>query len=80
MLRFSRLSDIEILERLLQVCKEENVPYDDSGLEAIIFTAEGDMRNALKEATEHPSGFGLVNSENVFVCDQSHPEDRRKPS
>lgn len=78
-LRFSRLSDIEILERLLQVCKEENVPYDDSGLEAIIFTAEGDMRNALNSLQSTQAGFGLVNSENVFkVCDQPHPEKMKK--
>jgi replication factor C subunit 2/4 len=78
-LRYSRLSDIEILDRLLQVCKEESVPYDDSGLEAIIFTAEGDMRNALNSLQSTHSGFGMVNAENVFkVCDQPHPEKMKK--
>jgi replication factor C subunit 2/4 len=46
-LRFTRLHDAEILSRLQQVCAFENVSYDLGGLEAIIFTAEGDMRNAL---------------------------------
>lgn len=43
-LRYTRLTDSEVLDRLLTVCEKENVVYDDTGLEAIIFTAEGDMR------------------------------------
>ena len=42
-----KLKDEEVLSRLQQVCALESVTYDNSGLEAIIFTAEGDMRNAL---------------------------------
>jgi replication factor C subunit 2/4 len=73
-LRFTRLTDSEILERLEQVSALENVSYDTSGLEAIIFTAEGDMRNALNGLQSTVSGFGYVTSENVFkVCDQPHP-------
>lgn len=44
------------------------------GIEAIIFTAEGDMRQAINNLQSTFSGFGLVNAENVFkVCDQPHP-------
>ena len=45
------------------------VQYVNEGLEAIIFTAQGDMRQALNnlQATYH--GFGFVNAANVFkVC------------
>jgi replication factor C subunit 2/4 len=46
----------------------------EDGLEALIFTAEGDMRQAINNLQATVSGFGLVNSENVFkVCDQPHP-------
>eukprot|EP00597_Dinobryon_sp_UTEXLB2267_P004206 CAMPEP_0170065174 /NCGR_PEP_ID=MMETSP0019_2-20121128/5360_1 /TAXON_ID=98059 /ORGANISM="Dinobryon sp., Strain UTEXLB2267" /LENGTH=323 /DNA_ID=CAMNT_0010271977 /DNA_START=2079 /DNA_END=3050 /DNA_ORIENTATION=- len=73
-LRFTRLSDAEILFRIRQVCESENVPYNMSGLEAIIFIADGDMRNALNSLQSTMSGFGYVNSENVFrVCDQPQP-------
>lgn len=73
-LRYTRLSDAEVLLRLQQVCAFENVNYDSSGLEAIIFTAEGDMRNALNSLQSTVSGFSFVNSENVFkVCDTPHP-------
>ncbi|CAA6675499.1 unnamed protein product [Spirodela intermedia] len=49
-------------------------PYVPEGLEAIIFTADGDMRQALNNLQATYSGFRFVNQENVFkVCDQPHP-------
>uniref|UniRef100_A0A8C9DR33 Replication factor C subunit 2 n=1 Tax=Prolemur simus TaxID=1328070 RepID=A0A8C9DR33_PROSS len=73
-LRYTKLTDAQILARLLNVIEKENVPYTDDGLEAIIFTAQGDMRQALNNLQSTFSGFGFINSENVFkVCDEPHP-------
>ena len=47
MLRYSRLSNPQVLAKLLDVCDKENVNYTEDGLEAIVFTAQGDMRQAL---------------------------------
>uniref|UniRef100_A0A336LWV6 Replication factor C subunit 2 n=1 Tax=Culicoides sonorensis TaxID=179676 RepID=A0A336LWV6_CULSO len=74
MLRYTKLSDAQVLAKLIEVCQKENVTYDESGLEAIAFTAQGDMRQALNNLQSTHNGFGLVNSENVFkVCDEPHP-------
>ncbi|KAF5943296.1 hypothetical protein HYC85_020938 [Camellia sinensis] len=74
LVRFARLSDQEILSRLMVVVEAEKVPYVPEGLEAIIFTADGDMRQALNNLQATYSGFRFVNQENVFkVCDQPHP-------
>lgn len=43
-LRYTKLTDAQVLARLLRVIEKEAVPYTDDGLEAIIFTAQGDMR------------------------------------
>lgn len=48
-LRYTKLTDSQILARLLKIVEKEDVPYTDDGLEAIIFTAQGDMRQ-VKEA------------------------------
>ncbi|XP_078451965.1 replication factor C subunit 2 isoform X1 [Lampetra fluviatilis] len=73
-LRYSRLTDSQVLSRLLEVCDHECVQRTDDGLEAIIFTAQGDMRQALNNLQSTHTGFGYVNSENVFkVCDEPHP-------
>lgn len=74
-LRFHRLSDAQIYKRLVYICEQENVTFVDDGMEAILFTADGDMRQAINNLQSTYSGFGHINSVNVFkVCDQPHPE------
>ncbi|XP_053987288.1 replication factor C subunit 2 [Hylaeus volcanicus] len=74
MLRYGKLSDAQVLTKVLEVCGKENISYTDDGLEAIVFTAQGDMRQALNNLQSTYNGFGHVNSENVFkVCDEPHP-------
>merc|ERR1711997_671685 len=74
MLRYSKLSDPQVLAKLLIVCDKENIPCGDDGMEAIVFTAQGDMRQALNNLQSTYEGFGYVNSDNVFkVCDEPHP-------
>ncbi|CAB4039716.1 replication factor C subunit 2-like, partial [Paramuricea clavata] len=43
-LRYTKLSDAQILSRLMEICDKEKVLKTDDGLEAITFTAQGDMR------------------------------------
>lgn len=74
LLRYTRLSDKQLLHRLVEICELESVVYTNEGLEAIVFTAEGDMRQAINNLQSTHSGFGLINPENVYkVCDQPHP-------
>ena len=76
-LRYSRLSNEHVLTCLLKVAEAEKVSYVQDGLEAILFTAEGDMRHALNnfQASVFLSNGGIVNQANVFkVCDQPHPK------
>lgn len=73
-LRYSKLTDSQLLKRLLEICEAESITYDDNGLEAIIYTSQGDMRQAVNNLQSTFSGFGEVTSENVFkVCDEPHP-------
>ncbi|EPZ36200.1 Replication factor C subunit 2 [Rozella allomycis CSF55] len=73
-LRFTKLSDDEILYRLLSICREENVEYQHEGLQALLFTSDGDMRQAINNLQSTFYGFGFINAENVYkVCDQPHP-------
>lgn len=50
------------------------VPFSDEGLTALIFTSEGDMRQAINNLQSTFSGFGFISPDAVFkVCDQPHP-------
>ena len=73
-LRFGRVSDEEVLRRLLEICEAEKVQYSDEGLAAVVFTAEGDMRQAINNLQSTWTGLGFVSPDHVFqVCDQPHP-------
>ena len=73
--RFTKLNDDQVCKRLKTVMDKEEYEYDSEGVEAIIFTAEGDMRYALNNLQATAAGFGKVAKLNVFkVCDQPHPD------
>jgi replication factor C subunit 2/4 len=49
-LRYSKLTEQQVTKRLLDVLQMEKAAFNESGLEALVFTAEGDMRQALNNA------------------------------
>lgn len=50
------------------------ISHVEEGLQALLFIAEGDMRQALNGLQSTHTGFGHINAENVFkVCDSPHP-------
>nr|WCZ58684.1 replication factor C subunit 2/4 [Seculamonas ecuadoriensis] len=72
--RFTRLADHEVLQRVMDVCQAEGVTVTDDGLDALVFTSEGDLRSAMNNLQSTWVGFQIVNAENVFkVCDQPPP-------
>lgn len=75
-LRYARLTDAQVLKRLKEIIDFENVKYNDSGLKALIFSAEGDMRQAINNLQSTVAGFGYVNEDNVWkIVDSPHPTD-----
>lgn len=73
--RFKKLSDEQIATRVKYVLDTEKVDYDQSGIDAAVFTADGDMRVALNNVQSTFNGFGVVNMKNLNkVCDQPHPK------
>jgi len=74
-LRFTRVSEKAMTQRLKQILDIEKAEFDESGIDAIIFSAEGDMRNALNNLQSTINGFGSLTREHVFrVCDAPNPE------
>ncbi|GFE55497.1 replication factor C subunit [Babesia ovis] len=74
-IRYGRLQDEMILKRLVDICKMENVQFTQDGMEALLFTADGDMRRAVNNLQNVSSGYNMVTSENVYkVCDVPSPE------
>lgn len=74
-LRFNKLKDDEILANLKRVLEGEGIrEYTDDGLGALIFTADGDMRQAVNNLQSVYYGFGMINQENVLkLVDMPNP-------
>ncbi|XP_059062363.1 replication factor C subunit 2 [Achroia grisella] len=73
-LRYSRLTDAQILAKVLEVCQKENLSYTEEGVSAVVFTAQGDLRSALNNLQSTAQGFNHISPDNVFkVCDEPHP-------
>ncbi|MCJ1458388.1 replication factor C subunit 4 [Mycoblastus sanguinarius] len=73
-LRYARLTDQQVVSRLMQICEAEKVQYADDGIAALVFSAEGDMRQAINNLQSTFAGFGFVSGDNVFrVVDAPHP-------
>jgi len=73
-LRYARLTDAQVVRRLVQIIEAEKVQYSEDGLAALVFSAEGDMRQAINNLQSTWAGFGFVSGDNVFrVVDSPHP-------
>merc|ERR1712000_668960 len=73
-LRYSRLTDGQLVKRIYQIIEAEKVEYSEDGLAALVFSAEGDMRQAINNLQSTWAGFGFLSGDNVFkVVDSPHP-------
>ena len=70
-IRYSRLTSEEIYSRLNTIAEAEDVTITDNGMQALIFTADGDMRQAINNMQSTHSGFGVITPENVYKVDSS---------
>jgi replication factor C subunit 2/4 len=73
-LRFNRVEPQALLKQIELISKQEKVSYTKEGLESIVFTADGDMRQAINNLQATFAGAGYVSEENVLkICDIPSP-------
>ncbi|EFC50889.1 predicted protein [Naegleria gruberi] len=66
--RFSPLKKHEVVSRLEEICKEENVIYNQVGLDAIYRLSNGDMRKCVNILQSTFMSFGQITEDNVHMC------------
>lgn len=72
--RYCRLTNQQVTDRLKKICQIEKIPYSEEGLNAIVITAQGDLRQAINNLQLTFNGYTDVNPENVYkLCDKPHP-------
>jgi replication factor C subunit 2/4 len=75
MIRYIKLDKKNIIKQIKFIAENENINITDDGLNAIIFTSNGDMRQAINILQTCSAGFKIVNEENIFyIADIPHPQ------
>ncbi len=73
--RFTRLAKEEVIGYLEKILKKEGIKYEDSGLEAVMYVSEGDMRRATN-TLQSAATLGHVTEETVYaITSRAKPED-----
>ncbi|OAF69988.1 hypothetical protein A3Q56_02259 [Intoshia linei] len=75
-IRFSKLADIDVMKRILEIIDFEKISYEDNGLSAILFTAQGDMRQAINNLQATYQAMNHIKGE--YVCDEPSPSKIEK--
>lgn len=67
---FLQLSDAQVLAKIMDVCQRESIEYTDDGLEAVVFTAQGDMRQGNVQTI---GNFIKMGSQSFLDCRAQQP-------
>lgn len=74
--RFAPIKGQDIANRLEYISKQENVDYDESAIETIVYFAEGDMRKAVNLLQAAASGERTINEDKIYnVVSKARPKD-----
>jgi len=77
--RFSRISEDDIKKRILKISNEEDLKIVEDALEAIAYTADGDMRNAINTLQSAAALDRTITKEDIYrITSMVSPENIRK--
>jgi replication factor C subunit 2/4 len=75
-IRFKKLSNEQIKDRLSYICEKEAIGYDMNGLDIICYISTGDMRKAINNLQMTAYAIGKIDKETVLkVCKKPDPND-----
>jgi replication factor C subunit 2/4 len=65
----------QINNKLVEICKKENIEYTDEALKILTINANGDIRYAINNLEVIYYGFGKIESNSIYeLCHQPQPE------
>lgn len=66
LIRYSKLSNDIIKNKLISICNNENAHYTEDGIDTIIYISQGDIRLAINYLEGIFYGLGSITTENVY--------------
>tara|TARA_X000000950_G_scaffold230796_1_gene279155 strand:+ start:362 stop:1393 length:1032 start_codon:yes stop_codon:yes gene_type:complete len=69
--RYNSISADYLKKKLIEICKKENIKFDEDGLNAITFISQGDIRLAINCLESTYFGFNEITHDNVYrICEK----------
>jgi len=73
--KFSKLTELDIKKILYKIISNEKIEYDENGVNAILLTSHGDLRQAINNLQSTYCGYHNITYENVLkICDIPQPD------
>ena len=70
-IRYNSISSTYLTNKLIEICNQEKIKYDDEGLKAITFICQGDIRLAINCLESTYFGFNEITHDNVYrICEK----------
>ena len=74
--RFAPIKGEDIKDRLKFICNSENISFDEKGIEAIVYFAEGDMRKAVNVLQAASTDEDTITEDSVYeVVSKTKPQN-----
>lgn len=78
-IRFKPQTEDQINGNLAKICKNENIPFQNSGISTICYISNGDMRKAINDLQKTAYTYGKITKQTVLcICKVPDPEDIMK--
>ena len=72
--RYNKINNENMILKLKDICKKENVSYTEDGLNSLIFLSDGDIRQCINNLESIYIGYNEITEETVYkICDQPSP-------
>ncbi|APE96514.1 replication factor C small subunit [Halodesulfurarchaeum formicicum] len=74
--RFSPIDDAAVIDRIREIAEIEGIEFTETGLEALAYAADGDMRRAINALQAAAASGGVVDEEAVYaITSTARPEE-----
>lgn len=78
-IRFKPQTEEQINNNLAKICKEENIPFQNSGIATICYISNGDMRKAINDLQKTAYTYKKITKTSVLsICKVPDPQDIQK--
>jgi replication factor C subunit 2/4 len=73
-IKYPKINNLNLYNKIIDICNKENVPYNDNGIETLLFVSDQDIRQAINNLECIYYSYGEINTENIYkLIDKPKP-------